>query len=709
MNLLDLMVKIGVDDEASGKIAGIAGNVKSGLSNAAKVGAAAMAAVSAAAVGGAVAIGKQALDAYASYEQLAGGVEKLFGDASETVMRNAQAAYLTAGMSANQYMEQATSFSASLVSSVGGDVNRAAELTDVAMRAMSDNVNVFGSNMGDVQNAFQGFAKQNYTMLDNLKLGYGGTQEEMQRLIHDASLMTEEQEKLNLTVEDGNMSFDNIVSAIAVMQENMGIAGTTSEEAMKTIEGSINATKAAWTNLLTEMGKEDGDIPARMEELVSSATAVVTNVTPVVQRISQALVEAAPELIPAGMELAGAIFQGIRDGLSTLFAEGGALEDFSWIEDILTSIEDFFTAFAETADFDAMAESLGNLASSIAEVLFPEDASFDGAAAGKTAGEMFNDLAAAIEEATPTIVAVVQAIRDEFEKLGTALTAVVDSISFCIEHFQRMQEALQPLTDFMSGTMLPIIAEILEVFPSIGVAFGVVSDDAEDSSTRVNTAMSTIVTVMQTVSDAMVGFAELVGNTPSRIQGGIQTVTNLFTSLRETVTNAVENMRNAVSNKIDEIVGFFQALPGRATAAISSFGTDMWNAGWNILQSFADGISAGFDSAVAAVESGLDYIRSFLPFSPAKRGPFSGKGWTYFSGLSLAEGFEQGLKRGFDSASMDMSAMLQPIAATAPTGGMLQAATAGTTYNIYVTTTAEEDVALRIRNELHAFNILNGR
>lgn len=198
MNLLELMVKIGVDDQASSRIAGIADDVKGKLGAAVKVAGAAVAAGAAAAGAAVVAIGKQALDSYASYEQLAGGVQKLYGNAGQSLdeyaasvgktvdevqgdwerneraqkimFENAQQAYKTAGMSANEYMEQATSFSAALVNSLGGDTEAAARQTDVAMRAMSDNVNTFGSNMADVQHAFQGFSRQNYTMLDNLSI-----------------------------------------------------------------------------------------------------------------------------------------------------------------------------------------------------------------------------------------------------------------------------------------------------------------------------------------------------------------------------------------------------------------------------------------------------------------------------------------------------------------------------------------------------------
>lgn len=294
MNLLDLLVKIGVDDKASERIGAISGKMKSGLASAAKAGAAAVAAGVAAAGAGVVAIGKASLEAYANYEQLSGGVEKLFGEAADSVQKHAKEAYETSGMSANQYMQQVTSFSAALINSLGGDTAKAAEQADVAMRAISDNVNVFGSNMEDVQNAFQGFAKQNYTMLDNLKLGYGGTKTEMERLIADANEYAVANGKAaDLSID----SFSDVVTAIELIQEKQHIAGTTAKEAATTIEGSLNMTKAAWENLLTEFGKDDGDVAARVTELVDSAMTAFDNIAPRIVTIISNIIDAIPVIV----------------------------------------------------------------------------------------------------------------------------------------------------------------------------------------------------------------------------------------------------------------------------------------------------------------------------------------------------------------------------------------------------------------------------
>lgn len=317
MNLFELFVKIGVDDQASNQISKITQGLGNGLKTAAKIGTAAVGAAAA----GIVALTKSAVENYAEYEQLVGGVETLFTDsrtsaeafadsisgstdaikefqkanglavdgilgpktmaaieakygqmqemstkAVEMVKKNAANAYKTAGLSANEYMETVTSFSASLLQSLGGDTEAAAEYADRAVTDMSDNANKMGTSMEMIQNAYQGFAKQNYTMLDNLKLGYGGTKTEMERLVADAAALTDVQAELGVTVDANSLSFGNIVNAISVMQSKMGIAGTTAEEANKTISGSINAMKGAWSNLITGIADEN----ANFEELVNN-------------------------------------------------------------------------------------------------------------------------------------------------------------------------------------------------------------------------------------------------------------------------------------------------------------------------------------------------------------------------------------------------------------------------------------------------------
>ena len=265
-------------------------------------------------------LSKQSIQGFAEQEQLIGGVDTLFKESSKQVQQYANDAYKTAGLSANAYMETVTSFSASLLQSLGGDTAKAAAYADRAVTDMSDNANKMGTDMESIQNAYQGFAKQNYTMLDNLKLGYGGTKTEMQRLISDAAAMTAEQEKLNVAVDAGDLSFGNIVNAISVMQEHLGIAGTTAEEAKKTIEGSAKAMKSAWQNLVTGMANENLDLSALIENFVESIkTFLDDNLVPRIQIMLPRMVEAlnqligtmAPYIAPALQMLLPVIVQGI--------------------------------------------------------------------------------------------------------------------------------------------------------------------------------------------------------------------------------------------------------------------------------------------------------------------------------------------------------------------------------------------------------------
>lgn len=318
MDVLDLYAKISLDkseydkglDEASNESKSfgskLAGGLGSAVKTVAKVGAAAVAAGASAAT----AITKQAFDSFADYEQLVGGVETLFGDAADYVQRRASAAYETAGLSANEYMETVTSFSASLLQSLGGDTEKAAQVADQAIIDMSDNANKMGSSMESIQNAYQGFAKQNYTMLDNLKLGYGGTKEEMQRLLDDAG-------KLAGTKFDIS-SYADVITAIHTIQENMGIAGTTAEEAASTISGSMAMMKSAWQNTLTAIGTGDMTvISENIGDLVYSAQTLAENAMPVVQRalegISQLITELAPEIAAALPDMITTVLPSLLD------------------------------------------------------------------------------------------------------------------------------------------------------------------------------------------------------------------------------------------------------------------------------------------------------------------------------------------------------------------------------------------------------------
>lgn len=256
---------------------GDSSSLQKACSGAVKVVGGATSAVLGAATAAVVKIGKDSFNAYADYEQLTGGIETLFGDAYGSVMKNADNAYRTAGLSANNYMEQVTSFSASLLQATGKDTEKAAQIADMAMTDMADNANKMGTSMESIQNAYQGFAKQNYTMLDNLKLGYGGTKEEMQRLLADAEKLT------GVKYDISNLA--DVYSAIHAVQDELGITGTTAKEASTTIQGSVGMMKGAWDNLLVGVADDNADFDALMNNFVDSVVTVGENVIPRVEII----------------------------------------------------------------------------------------------------------------------------------------------------------------------------------------------------------------------------------------------------------------------------------------------------------------------------------------------------------------------------------------------------------------------------------------
>ena len=292
----------------------------------AKVGAVAIVAFGAAST----TIIKQSVEAYAEYEQLIGGVETLFKDSADKVSAAAENAFYTVGMSANEYMETVTSFSASLISSLGGDTEKAAIAADKALVSMADNANKMGSSLESVQTAFLGFSKQQYQLLDNLKLGYGGTKTEMERLLKDAEAFSGVKYDIN--------NLADVYEAVNQIQIKLGIAGTTAKEAEKTIAGAANMTKAAWKNVLTAMSG-GGDMNKAINNLVFSVTKLFENVTPIVEKaivglgdlvaksapafvetVAAALIRATPGLVKAVYQMIIGVAKGIYNGIVSLLS-----------------------------------------------------------------------------------------------------------------------------------------------------------------------------------------------------------------------------------------------------------------------------------------------------------------------------------------------------------------------------------------------------
>lgn len=350
-------------------------------------------------------IGKAALDSYANFEQLEGGVQKLFGDNAQAVMQNAANAFKTTGQSANEYMENVTSFSASMISSLGGDTATAAMMADRAMQDMSDNANVFGTSMESVQNAYQGFAKGQFNMLDNLKLGYGGTKEEMQRLLSDAEKLTGQKYDIS--------NFADITEAIGAIQDKMGITGTTAKEAAGTIEGSVNMMKASWENWLTALGSGD-------------------DLGEVTDQLFESLMTAASNIIPRLGEIAGNLGTVIAEKLPEKIGEA---QDA--VENALLNLvpSDWMSAITGAFDkFDVLKEKIGGFISYLGEE-FSSFGSENGSYMMETfsdiqsfAIEAFDAITGAIKTAMPVIKATIQigmtVIRGAFNGLRGVVSIV---------------------------------------------------------------------------------------------------------------------------------------------------------------------------------------------------------------------------------------------------------------------------------------------
>lgn len=361
-----VVIKIKGDDSPFQKVLG---KIGSAVNTAVKASAAAVGAASA----GVAALGTACINAYADYEQLVGGVETLFKDSADTIQTYADNAYKTAGLSANEYMETVTSFSASLLQSLDGDTEKAAAAADLAITDMADNANKMGTAMESIQYAYQGFAKQNYTMLDNLKLGYGGTKEEMERLLADA-------EKLSGVKYDLS-SYADVVEAIHVIQTEMGITGTTAKEASTTIQGSVASMKAAWANLMVGMADDTQNFDMLLSNFIESIGTVADNLLPrigiVIEGMGKLVAGLAPEiasalptltnellpnLVELGVQSISALVQGIQENGDSLAA--GAL---SIVGTLAEGIAELLPMVADTAASlavslaDGLTESLPNI------------------------------------------------------------------------------------------------------------------------------------------------------------------------------------------------------------------------------------------------------------------------------------------------------------------------------------------------------------
>lgn len=396
---------------------------KSGLSAVSKATAASVAAVGAASG----VIVKTSLGIVADMEQQVGGVETLFKNSADTVIKNANRAYKTAQLSANNYMSTVTSFSASLLQGLGGDTAKAAEIADMAIIDMADNANKMGTNMQDIQNAYQGFAKQNYTMLDNLKLGYGGTQSEMIRLINDSGILNEKISDLD------NVTFDQMIQAIHKVQENLGITGTSAKEASTTIEGSVNSAKAAWENF---------------EAGVISANDLVDTFWTAAQNILNNLGQMIPRLGKTGMD--------VLESLSGKIGE--AVPQLKVFTDSVGNLADKLQNMST--------DELMNLGKTVA-VLAGAAPAFS--ALGKSAGTC-GDILGGLGEISGGVLAKLNKMPGDIKKLGVKMKAGAKTLSTAKDAllipFEGMEEQISGYASIIGNAFAPILSSVAGFIPS---------------------------------------------------------------------------------------------------------------------------------------------------------------------------------------------------------------------------------------------------
>lgn len=546
------------------------------------------------------------VSATADMEQSIGGVETLFKDSAGAVVMNATQAFDTVGISANEYMEQVTSFSASLLQSLGGDTAKAASYADRAMRDMADNANKFGTDIGTIQNAYQNFAKGNYVLLDNLKLGYGGTKEEMQRLISDTSKMKDIQEQLGITVDGSSMSFGNIVNAVSVAQASLGIMGTTSKEASTTVWGSFNRMKSAIIDFQASMGQEDAAIEVTFDNMYQSAVTFANNVKKVLVNVwdNLPLTEYQKTLI-ATVAVAGPV-------LSILGRIGGA------IGGIASGIGAFTSGFGKiSTGFGTMLSNAGGLLPLLSGLVTPLLV-IAGVAVGVVAlvtafqnlynssEEFRNSIAALKDMAGMAFQQIVAAIQPMIEPLKEMFTAIWDAI---VGVFEALLPYVVPIITNIIVIVADVITAIINIVtPIITIISGIIQAMIDVISPIINGIIQVFGAVIEGVTGLWSAWSGTVGAIIEKVAGKVQEVagkikdlfkgafdavagwaSSTFGGIADTITRAfsgamdgVKGIINSVINGLNGATGIMNKIPGVSIPKIPNLlhGTDNWAGGF---------------------------------------------------------------------------------------------------------------------------------
>lgn len=639
MNLFELFVKIGADtteankgiDEVGQKTSGLGEKLKSGLATAGKVAVAGVAA-GATAIG---ALGTKAVAAYADYEQLVGGVETLFKDSQDQVMDYANNAYKTAGLSANEYMETVTSFSASLLQSLGGDTSAAADKANLAITDMSDNANKMGTDMASIQNAYQGFAKSNYTMLDNLKLGYGGTQAEMERLLADA-------EKISGIKYDIS-SYADIVDAIHVVQTEMGITGTTAEEAASTIQGSFGMMKSAWQNLVTGMADPDQDLGVLVGNFTDSVVIAGNNLIPRIQELLPRIVEATTSLIGTVSEQLPAILGTVLPSL----VEGAT----NLVTGLMAALPSVLSVLADVAP-----TVINTLVPALIELL-PQITQTGIDVIVSLAQGIADALPQLIPAATDAIIEIVEVLTSP-DNLGNLIDAALAIILALVDGLvDATPKLIAAVPDVIANLVTAIIANMPKILEA-GVEITMALADG---------LIKALPELIAAIPNLILGIVQgIIDNLPEIIMAGPKIIAALATGLIEAIPDIVMVIPQLIRSIVDTFLSFDWGSIGKnIVEGIKNGFVNMWNS---------------FKQTVENVFTGLvDGVKSFLGIaSPSK--VFAGIGGYMAEGLG--QGFDKeflNVKRGIQS-QLDFGTMTFGMSSF---GHLPALAGAGTTNNYY--------------------------
>lgn len=613
MTLFDLVVKIGADvsdvnrgiEDTGKKTSALGEKIKSGLAAAGK---AAVVGVTAAAtaVG---ALGTKAVQAYADYEQLVGGVETLFKDSQDEVMEYANNAYKTAGLSANEYMETVTSFSASLLQSLDGDTSAAAEKANLALTDMSDNANKMGTDMTSIQNAYQGFAKANYTMLDNLKLGYGGTQAEMQRLLEDA-------EKISGIKYDIS-SYADIVDAIHVVQTEMGITGTTAKEAASTIQGSFGMVKAAWQNLVTGLADPEQDLGALVGNFTDSVVVAGNNLIPRIQELLPRIVEAVTSLVGTVSEQLPALLESVLpsliEGATSLIA--GLMAALPAVLAVLGDVAPTVIGILVPAIVELLPEIIQtgidvviSLVQGITETL-PELIPAATEAIIKIAETLTDpgNLGNLVDAALEIILALADGIIDAVPRLLEVAPKIIENlVTALIENFPKIIESGEKLVKSLIDGLIKSIPQLVEAAPKliIGIVNGIIANLPQIILAGPQIILALIGGLISAIPD-------LVQAVPTLIKSIVDTFlgydwgsigSNIVSGIKNGILNTWNGLKTGVGKAVNGLVGGVESLLGIASPSKVFAGIGGY---------MAEGLGQGFDREMTGVRKDIEDQMTF--------------------------------------------------------------------------------------------------